>query len=103
MIGSLFGAFVNVTVLTRGSDWILKRWVLDARKRAIFVFCLATTVEACIWLISRDLLPALQIMLFYYAPFLILWLLTDILRARTTRNALRNGAGFSNTGGGQGV
>jgi Ca2+/Na+ antiporter len=90
MISSLLGAFINVTILTRGAHWILKKRVSDDHKRSITVFGSVTILDFIIWMISKDLLSALHIMLFYYVPFLILWLLTDVLRARRKRNAIRN-------------
>ena len=90
MISSLLGAFINVTILTRGAHWLLKKRVSDDHKRSIIVFGSVTVLDFIIWMISKDLLSALHIMLFYYVPFLILWLLTDVLRARRKRNAIRN-------------
>ncbi len=90
MISSLLGAFINVTILTRAAHWLLKRRVSDDRRRSIIVFGSVTLLDSVIWTINKDLLSALQIMLFYYVPFLILWLLTDIFRARRKRNVIRD-------------
>lgn len=90
MISSLLGAFINVTILTRGAHWLLKRRVSDDHKRSIIVFGSVMLLDFAIWMINKDLLPALQIMLFYYVPFLILWFLTDILRARRKSNVIRS-------------
>ena len=90
MISSLLGAFINVTILTRGAHWLLKKRFSDDHKRSIIVFGSVTLLDFVIWTINKDLLSALPIMLFYYVPFLILWLVTDILRARKKRNAIRN-------------
>lgn len=90
MISSLLGAFINVTILTRGAHWLLKKRVSDDGRRSIIVFGSVTLIDFVIWTINKDLLSALQIMLFYYIPFLILWLLTDILRARTKGNDIRH-------------
>lgn len=90
MVSSLLGAFINVTILTRGAHWLLKKGVSDDRKRSIIVFGSVTLLDFVIWMINKGFLSALQIMLFYYVPFLILWLLTDILRARRKKNAIRN-------------
>jgi hypothetical protein len=89
MISSLLGAFINVTILTRGAHWLLKRRVSDDLKRSIIIFGSVTLLDFVIWLINKDLLSAVQIMLFYYVPFLILWFLTDILRARRKGNDIR--------------
>ena len=90
MISSLLGAFINVTILTRAAHWLLKKMVADGHKRSIMVFGCVTLLDLVIWMINKDLLSALHTMLFYYVPFLILWLLTDILRARRKRNVIRN-------------
>jgi hypothetical protein len=90
MISSLLGAFINVTILTRGAHWLLKKRISDDHKRSIIVCGSVTLLDFVIWTINKDLLSALHIMLFYYVPFLILWLVTDILRARKKRNAIRN-------------
>ena len=90
MISSLLGAFINVTILTRGAHWLLKKRLSDDHKRSIIVFGSVTLLDFVIWMINKDLLSALHIMLFYYVPFLILWLVTDILRARKKRNVIRN-------------
>jgi hypothetical protein len=90
MISSLLGAFINVTILTRGAHWLLKKRVSDDHKRSIIVFGSVTLLDFAIWMINKDLFPALQIMLFYYVPFLILWLLTDLLRARRNSNVIQS-------------
>jgi hypothetical protein len=90
MISSLLGAFINVTILTRGAHWLLKKRVSDDHKRSIIVFGSVTLLDFAIWMINKDLFPALQIMLFYYVPFLILWLLTDVLRARRKSNVIQS-------------
>jgi len=90
MISSLLGAFINVTILTRGAHWLLKKRVPDDHKRSIIVFGSVTILDFAIWMINKDLFPALQIMLFYYVPFLILWLLTDVLRARRKSNVIQS-------------
>ncbi|MFQ5788067.1 MAG: hypothetical protein ACE5H1_08815 [Thermodesulfobacteriota bacterium] len=82
MISSLLGAFINVTILTRIAHWILKKKVRKENYRAFLVFGTITLIDFTVWSINKDLLAAIHIMLFYYLPFLILWLLTDIFRAR---------------------
>jgi len=82
MISSLLGAFINVTLLTRGAQWLLKKKIRNDKYRAFIVFGAVTSVDFTVWSIKKDLPSAIHIMLFYYIPFLILWLLTDILRAK---------------------
>lgn len=81
MLLSLIGAFINVIVLTRGLQYLSKKRIKDARKRAYIVFITVTVFDFVILMISQKLLPALQVMLFYYIPFLIMWLMVDLLNA----------------------
>ncbi|MGH7900793.1 MAG: hypothetical protein ACRENZ_03560 [Thermodesulfobacteriota bacterium] len=50
--------------------------------RAIAVFISITIIDFLFWNYSKDFLIALKIMMYYYVPFLTLWLVTDILMAR---------------------
>jgi len=85
MISSLLGAFINVTLLTRGAHWLLKKKIRSDKYRAFVVFGAVTLIDFAVWSINKDLPSAIHTMLFYYIPFLILWLLTDILRARRNK------------------
>lgn len=82
MIWSLAGAFINVAVLTRLANWLLRRIMPNEVLRAIAVFISITIIDFLFWNYSKDFLTALKIMMYYYVPFLTLWLVTDILMAR---------------------
>jgi len=81
MIQSLIGAFINVIVLTRGLQYLLKKRIKDARKRAYIVFISVTVFDSLVLMISQKSLSALQVMLLYYGPFLVMWLMVDLLNA----------------------
>jgi len=81
MLQSLIGAFINVIVLTRGLQYLLKKRMKDARKRAYIVFISVTVFDSLVLMISQKSLSALQVMLLYYGPFLVMWLMVDLLNA----------------------
>ena len=93
MLWRLAGAFINVTILSRGAHLLLRRWVPDPIKRAYLVLILVALLDfAGIWALYRDLDISFYITLFYYLPLLMLWFLKDILdasrfRGRASRSA----------------
>lgn len=93
MIWRLAGAFINVTLLSRGAQLILRRRVSDSYKRAYLVVLLVAVVDfAGVWVLYRNPVTALYIMLFYYLPILIMWFLKDILDASRERGRVSGGA-----------
>ncbi len=86
MLWRLAGAFINVTILSRGAPFVLRRWVGDPFKRAYLVLILVALLDfSGIWALYRDLPASLYIMLYYYLPLLMLWFLKDILDASRLR------------------
>ena len=86
MIWSLIGAFINVTVLSRVGQWLLKKRISNDYRRAFLVFGIVALIDfARLWFLYDDILVALHTMLFYFLPFLVMWLLKDILDASRKR------------------
>lgn len=82
MMWRLIGAFVNVTLLSRGLQWVLKRWVAAPYRRAVLVFAIVTVIDFLgVWNLYGDLGTGAYIMLFYYIPLLLMWFLKDVLDA----------------------
>ncbi len=82
MIWSLVGAFVNVTVLTRLLNRVLKKPIPDGYKRAFLVFGVVGLLDLIgLWVLYKDLRLSLHLMLFYFVPFLVMWLLKDIFES----------------------
>ena len=93
MLWRLAGAFINVTILSRGAHLLLRRWVPDPYKRAYLVLILVALLDfAGIWALYRDLATSFYIALFYYLPLLMLWFLKDILDASRMRSRASRGA-----------
>jgi hypothetical protein len=82
VLWSLVGSFTNVFLLTRALQYLLKRTSLEDRKRAYLVFFIVATVDLIgLYYFLKDERLALQGWLFYYLPFLVMWLLKDLLEA----------------------
>ena len=89
MMWRLIGAFVNVTVLSRALQWVLKRWVPGPFKRAVLVFALVTVIDFLgVWNLYGDPGAGAYIMLFYYIPLLLMWFLKDILDAAKQKRSV---------------
>jgi Ca2+/Na+ antiporter len=86
MVYSLIGAFINVTLLTRVANWLLKNMIPKDYYRAFIVFGIVTVFDFIIWIFNKGPKTAFHTMMLYYLPFLILWLLTDILNAAKKSN-----------------
>jgi hypothetical protein len=92
MLWRLAGAFINVTILSRGAHLLLRRWVPDSYKRAYLVLILVALLDfAGIWALYSDLATSFYIALFYYIPLLMLWFLKDILDASRLRGRASRG------------
>lgn len=89
MIWRLVGAFINVTILSRAAQWGLKRWVFNPYKRAALVFVIVAGIDFLgMWSLYDDLTTGAYVVLFYYLPLLLIWLLKDIMdAARKKRSA----------------
>jgi hypothetical protein len=92
MFWRLAGAFINITILSRGANLVLKRWVTDPFKRAYIVLGLVALLDfAGIWALYRDPATSFYVTLFYYLPFLLMWFLKDILDASRSRGKASGG------------
>ncbi|MCI0482442.1 MAG: hypothetical protein L0213_12760 [Candidatus Dadabacteria bacterium] len=92
MLWRLAGAFINVTILSRGAHLLLRRWIPAPFKRAYLVLILVALLDfAGIWALYRDLATSFYIALFYYLPLLMLWFLKDILDASRMRGRASRG------------
>ena len=82
MLWRLIGAFINVTILSRGAQFLLKRWIQNPYRRAYVVLAAVAVLDfAGIWAMYRSLATSFYVMLFYYLPLLMMWFLKDILDA----------------------
>jgi len=82
ILWSLISSFTSVLILTRLLQFLLKRTNLEDRNRAYLVFfivCIFDIVGLYFYFASIGL--ALQGFLFYYLPFLVMWLFKDLLEA----------------------
>ena len=82
IIWQLIGSFTNVFLLTRTVQYFLRRTRLGDRKRAYVVFILIASID----LIGLEMFfggprMGLHVWLFYYLPFLVMWLLKDLMEA----------------------
>ena len=82
IIWQLIGSFTNVFLLTRTLDYFLKRTRVADRKRAYIVFFTIALIDlAGLVLFFGGLRVGLHVWLFYYLPFLVMWLLKDLMEA----------------------
>lgn len=82
ILWSLIGSFTNVFILTRIAQYFLKRTSMDDRKRAFVVFFLVAALDFIgLFFFFKEITLALHGFLFYYMPFLIMWLLKDLMEA----------------------
>jgi hypothetical protein len=82
ILWSLIRSFTNVFILTRVLQYLLKRTNLEDRKRAFIVFFIVASIDLIgLYFFFNDIPLALHGWLFYYVPFLIMWLLKDLMEA----------------------
>jgi 4-hydroxybenzoate polyprenyltransferase len=82
IVWQLIGSFTNVFLLTRATQYFLKRTRLGDRKRAYVVFILIGLLDLIgLILFFGGLRMGLHTWLFYYAPFLVMWLIKDLMEA----------------------
>lgn len=82
IVWQLIGSFTNVFLLTRIAQYFLKRSRLTDRKRAYVVFSLIASIDLIgLVLFFGGLRLGLHFWLFYYLPFLVMWLLKDLMEA----------------------
>ncbi len=82
IIWTLAGAFINVTVLTRVAQYLLRKTSLRDKKRAIVVFIIVGIIDLLgLTLFFKSVSVGIQFMIFYYLPFLLMWLLKDFMEA----------------------
>lgn len=93
MLWRLVGAFINVTLLSRGAHLLLRRWIVDPYRRAYVVLILVVVIDfAGVWALYRDLHTSFYITLFYYVPLIMLWFLKDVLDASGKKGRASRGA-----------
>lgn len=82
ILWSLISSFTSVLILTRVFQYILKRTKLEDRTRAYIVFFIVASIDLVgLYFYFGDIAMALQGWLFYYLPFLVMWLLKDLMEA----------------------
>ncbi len=89
ILWSLIGSFTNVFILTRIAQYFLKRTSIDDRKRAFLVFFIVAALDLIgLYIFFKEITLALHGWLFYYLPFLIMWLLKDLMEASRKKKQL---------------
>jgi len=82
ILWSLIGSFTNVFILTRVAQYLLKRTSLEDRRRAFVVFFIVASIDLIgLYYFFKDVRIGLHAWLFYYVPFLVMWLLKDLMEA----------------------
>ncbi len=93
MLWRLAGAFINVTLLSRGAHLVLRRWISDPYKRAYVVLISVAVLDFIgIFALYRNLVTSVYITLFYYLPLLMIWFFKDIVDASRMRDRASRGA-----------
>lgn len=86
ILWSLIGSFTNVFLLTRAFQYILKKTKIDDKKRAYLVFVIVAVIDLIgLYIFLNDVRLAFQGWLFYYLPFLVMWLFKDLMEASRKR------------------
>jgi len=89
ILWSLLGSFTNVFILTRVAQYLLKRTSLEDRRRAFLVFFVVAFIDLVgLYYFFHDVRIALHAWLFYYVPFLVMWLLKDLMEASRKKRQL---------------
>lgn len=85
ILWSLIGSFTNVFILTRISQYFFKRFTkVDDRKRAYLTFLIVGVMDLIGLVIAfrdKGVLSGLYYWLFFFLPFLVMWLLKDLMEA----------------------
>ncbi len=82
ILWSLIGSFTNVFILTRILQYFLKRTKLEDRRRAYLVFFIVAAIDLIgLYFFFGNIPLALHGWLFYYVPFLVMWLMKDLMEA----------------------
>ncbi|MFA9407900.1 MAG: hypothetical protein ACERKJ_03590 [Candidatus Dadabacteria bacterium] len=82
ILWSLISSFTSVFVLTRILQYLLKRTNLEDRTRAYVVFFVVAVFDLIgLYFYFDGITLALQGWLFYYLPFLVMWLFKDLMEA----------------------
>ncbi|MGB2691586.1 MAG: hypothetical protein WBB48_03325 [Thermodesulfobacteriota bacterium] len=85
ILWSLIGSFTNVFILTRLAQYFFKRFTkINGRKRAYITFFLVGLIDLIGLVIAfndKGILSGLYYWLFFFLPFLVMWLLKDLMEA----------------------
>ena len=82
ILWSLVSSFTSVFILTRLLQYLLKRTNLEDRKSAYVVFFIVAVFDLIgLYFYFSNITLALQGWLFYYLPFLVMWLMKDLMEA----------------------
>ena len=82
IVWQLIGSFTNVFLLTRVTQYFLKMTRMSGRKRAYVVFFLISSIDMIgLVVFFGGVRMGLHAFLLYYLPFLVMWLLKDLMEA----------------------
>ena len=82
IIWQLLGSFTNVFLLTRVTQYFLKFTKLSGKKRAYITFILISSIDFVgLVIFTGSIRDGISALLFFYMPFLVMWLLKDLFEA----------------------
>ena len=82
IVWQLLGSFTNVFLLTRVAQYFLKMTRMRGKTRAYVVFFLVASIDLVgLVLFFGGMRIGLHVWLLYYLPFLVMWLLKDLMEA----------------------
>ena len=82
IVWQLIGSFTNVFLLTRVTQYFLRMTKLSGKKRAYITFFLIASIDLVgLVLFFGGPRMGVHVWLFYYLPFLVMWLLKDLMEA----------------------
>ncbi len=89
VLWSLIGSFTNVFILTRIAQYFFKRFTkVEDRRRAYMTFLIVGVIDLIGLVIAfrdKGILSGIYYWLFFFLPFLIMWLLKDLMEASRNR------------------
>ncbi len=82
IIWPLLSGFTNAFLLTRVVQYFLKFTKLPGKTRAYITFFLISSIDLIgLVIYFGDIRNGLSALLFFYMPFLVMWLMKDLLEA----------------------
>jgi len=82
MFFALLDSFIKVLIITRVTKYLVGKIGFDYRKMAYIVFFVSGIIMLIgLFLTFKNVENTISVWLYYYVPFLVMWLLKDLMEA----------------------